>query len=45
MIIYMSIDAPEDVWEPGHVAERFETYFKALIHPREVRWNRLFHTF
>ena len=44
-IIYMSIDAPEEVWEPGHVAERFETYFSALIHPREVRWRRLFHTF
>lgn len=44
-VIYMSIDAPEEVWEPGHVAERFETYFSALIHPREVRWRRLFHTF
>lgn len=45
LIIYMSIDAPEDVWNPGHLAERFETYFSALIHPSEIRWRRLFHTF
>jgi signal peptidase I len=45
LLIYMSIDAPEEVWEPGHVAQRFETYFTALIHPREVRWRRLFRTF
>jgi signal peptidase I len=45
VIIYMSIDAPEDVWEPGHVGERFETYLNAVIHPGEVRWKRLFHTF
>jgi signal peptidase I len=45
LIIYMSIDAPENVWEPGHVSERFETYLSALIHPSEVRWRRLFHTF
>lgn len=45
LIIYMSIDAPESVWEPGHVSERFQTYLSALIHPSEVRWRRLFHTF
>ena len=45
VIIYMSIDAPEEVWEPGHLGERFATYLNALIHPREVRWNRLFVTF
>jgi len=45
VIIYMSIDAPEEVWNPGHVAERFETYLNAAIHPGEVRWRRLFHTF
>ncbi|MGB0034778.1 MAG: signal peptidase I [Candidatus Acidiferrales bacterium] len=45
LMIYMSIDAPEQVWEPGHVGERFATYINAVIHPREVRWNRLFHTF
>jgi signal peptidase I len=45
LMIYMSIDAPEDVWEPGHVGERFETYLNAIIHPSEVRWRRLFHIF
>jgi len=45
LVIYMSIDAPEEVWEPGHVGERFATYINALIHPHEVRWKRLFHTF
>jgi signal peptidase I len=45
LIIYMSIDAPEEVWNPGHIAQRFETYAEALIHPREIRWHRLFHTF
>ncbi len=45
LIIYMSIDAPEDVWEPGHIGERFATYLSVVIHPGEVRWNRLFHIF
>jgi signal peptidase I len=45
LLIYMSIDAPEEVWEPGHIGMRFATYLNALIHPREVRWTRLFHTF
>ena len=45
VIIYMSIDAPEEVWNPGHVGERFATYLNAVIHPGEVRWRRLFHTF
>ena len=45
VFIYMSINAPEEVWDPGHIGERFETYFDALIHPSEVRWRRLFHVF
>jgi signal peptidase I len=45
VMIYMSIDAPGEVWEPGHIGERFTAYFRALIHPGEVRWERLFHTF
>ena len=43
--IYMSIDAPEAVWEPEHMSDRFAAYFNALIHPSEIRWNRLFRTF
>jgi len=45
VMIYMSIDAPEEVWDPGHVGERFATYLSVFIHPSEVRWKRLFHTF
>lgn len=45
LIIYMSIDAPDEVWEPGHVGQRFQTYLEAVIHPGEIRWRRLFHTF
>jgi signal peptidase I len=43
--IYMSIDAPEDAWEPAHAGNRFAAYLSALIHPSEIRWHRLFHTF
>lgn len=45
LIIYMSINAPEEVWNPGHLGERFGTYLDAVVHPGEVRWRRLFHTF
>ena len=44
LFIYMSIDAPEEVWGPGQIGERFGAYFKVLVHPSEVRWKRLFHT-
>jgi signal peptidase I len=45
VLIYMSIDAPEGVWDSGHIAERFGAYVGALFHPREVRWKRLFHLY
>ena len=45
VLIYMSIDAPEEAWDPGHLGERFATYLNAIIHPSEIRWRRLFHTF
>jgi signal peptidase I len=45
LFVYMSIDAPEDVWEPGHLGERMGAYLSAIIHPGEVRWSRLFRTF
>ena len=32
VMIYMSIDAPEEAWEPGHVGERL-SILKLLIHP------------
>jgi signal peptidase I len=45
LVIYMSINAPEEVWEPGHIGERFATYFSAIFRPSEIRWRRLFHIF
>jgi signal peptidase I len=43
--IYMSIDAPGDAWEPAHLGHRFAVYINALVHPNQIRWNRLFRTF
>ncbi|MHB8641163.1 MAG: signal peptidase I [Candidatus Acidiferrales bacterium] len=40
--IFMSIKAPEGVWQPGHIGERLYTYLTIFFHPGEVRWNRLF---
>jgi signal peptidase I len=45
VLIYMSVDASPDAWEPGQIRERFLAYANALIHPSEVRWQRLFKTF
>jgi signal peptidase I len=45
VMVYMSLDANPDAWEPGQVKERVLAYFNALAHPGSVRWRRLFHTF
>ena len=45
VMIYMSLDAPGDAWEPGQIRERFLAYADAIIHPSTVRWKRLFRTF
>jgi len=46
LFIYLSVRAPDnDVWEPGHIGARLGTYLSILVHPSEMRWNRLFHTF
>jgi len=45
VMIYMSINAPEGAWDPGHLPERFEAYANAIIHPSTIRWHRLFHIF
>ena len=42
--IYMSVDANGDAWN-GDLANRFLAYSRALLHPREIRWKRLFETF
>jgi len=45
VMIYMSLDAAPEGWEPGQIRERFLTYVNAVLHPGTVRWKRLFHTF
>jgi signal peptidase I len=42
--IYMSVDTNDDAWN-GSLADRFLAYGEALLHPREIRWKRLFETF
>jgi signal peptidase I len=45
VMIYMSIEAPEDAWASGGIGGRISAYANALLHPDEVRWHRLFHLF
>ena len=42
LFIYLSLDAPSEAWQPGHIRERLSAYGMALVHPGHVRWNRLF---
>ena len=42
LFIYMSVDATEDAWQPGHLQERFLAYANAVVRPNHVRWRRLF---
>lgn len=42
LFIYMSVDAPEEAWQPGNLQERFLAYANAVVRPRLVRWGRLF---
>jgi signal peptidase I len=41
-VIYMSIEAPYDAWQPGELHARLDAYLNALLHPHLVRWRRLF---
>lgn len=45
VLIYMSLDANSDAWQPGEIGERAMAYGNALLHPGTVRWKRLLHTF
>ncbi|MBZ5527120.1 MAG: signal peptidase I [Acidobacteriia bacterium] len=45
VVIYMSLDAPQEAWDSGGIRLRLLAYANALIHPGTVRWKRLFHTF
>ena len=45
VMIYMSLQASPDAWEPSQIRERFLAYGNAVLHPSEIRWKRLFTTF
>lgn len=45
VMIYMSLAAPADAWQPGRLRERFLAYANGIVHPGTVRWRRLFHVF
>jgi signal peptidase I len=45
LVIYMSLNAPEDAWQPGQIRERIAAYANVLLHPSQVRWRRLFTVF
>jgi signal peptidase I len=45
IVVYMSIQAPEDTWNPGHIRDRMLTYASVLVHPGIVRWRRIFKVF
>ena len=45
VMIYMSLDSPPGAWDSGKIQERFFAYANAILHPRIVRWNRIFRTF
>jgi signal peptidase I len=45
VIIYMSIEAPDDAFEPGQLGQRVRAYLNAFVHPGTVRWKRMFRTF
>jgi len=45
VMIYMSLNVSPEAWEPGQIRERFFAYANALLHPRVVRWSRIFRTF
>jgi len=45
VLIYMSLNASPEAWQPGRIGERFLAYLNGIIHPGTVRWRRLFHIF
>ena len=45
VIIYMSLSAPQNSWQPGEIGARFTAYLNGILHPSTVRWRRLFHIF
>ncbi len=50
ILVYMSIDAPDDAWDPGHIRDRMTAYASVLLHPASCagaassKCFRLFHS-
>jgi len=45
VIIYLSIDAPEQAWQPGQIRARVQAYLSSIVRPSQFRWRRIFTTF
>ena len=46
LVIYMSVQAPDQAWQPGQIRDRISAYAGVLLHPWQgVRWRRLFTVF
>jgi signal peptidase I len=45
LVIYMSLQAPDEAWEPGRIRERISAYASVLLNPGQVRWRRLLTVF
>jgi signal peptidase I len=45
LLVYMSINAPGEAWDSGHVRDRLLAYLSILVHPNVVRWGRIFKVF
>jgi signal peptidase I len=45
VLIYMSLNASPEAWQPGQIGERFLAYLNGVVHPGTIRWRRLFHVF
>jgi signal peptidase I len=45
VLIYMSVDATPQAWEPGQLRARLYAYLNAIVSPSHIRWKRLFVTF
>jgi len=45
LVIYMSLQAPDEAWQPGRIRERIFAYASVLLHPGQIRWRRLFTIF
>ena len=45
VMVYMSIDAPGEAWNPGHIRDRLIDLRSVFLHPSIVRWRRIFKVF